>query len=129
MDLNPDQSSFQRKFVSEVKRCEEMERKLRFMETELGKEKMVVPDDRDLARAAPPPREMVELESTLATVETNLREVNTNYVALRKNHLELTEMKTMLNKTEAFLAENRFNFNDSDETTALLDGTSFDFRK
>ena len=29
VDLNPDVSSFQRKFVAEVKRCEEMERKLR----------------------------------------------------------------------------------------------------
>jgi len=121
VDLNPDQSTFQRKFVSEVKRCEEMERKLRFMETELGKEKMSVPEDPDLSRAAPPPREMVDLEATLTTVESNLREVNTNYVALRKNHLELMELKTMLNKTESFLSENRFQLNEADENTALLD--------
>ena len=34
VDLNPDVSSFQRKFVGEVKRCEEMERKLRFIQRE-----------------------------------------------------------------------------------------------
>ncbi len=34
MDLNPEVSSFQRQFVSEVKRCEEMERKLRYIESE-----------------------------------------------------------------------------------------------
>jgi len=121
VDLNPEMSSFQRKFVGEVKRCEEMERKLRFMETELARERMTVPDDSDLARPAPAPREMVELETTLTTVENNLKEVNTNYVSLRKNHLELTEMKTMLNKTEMFLSENQFNFAEPTETTALLD--------
>ena len=34
VDLNPDVSSFQRKFVGEVKRCEEMERKLRYIQRE-----------------------------------------------------------------------------------------------
>ena len=29
VDLNPDTSSFQRQFVGDVKRCEEIERKLR----------------------------------------------------------------------------------------------------
>jgi len=121
IDLNPEQSSFQRKFVSEVKRCEEMERKLRFMETEVHRDRIKVPEDTDMTRPAPAPREMVELESNLNTVEANLREVNTNYVALKKNHLELIELKTMLVKTEGFLSENRFSFNESDETTALLD--------
>ena len=32
VDLNPDVSAFQRQFVAEVKRCEEMERKLRQVE-------------------------------------------------------------------------------------------------
>ncbi len=34
VDLNPEVSSFQRQFVNEVKRCEEMERKLRYIESE-----------------------------------------------------------------------------------------------
>ena len=33
-DLNPDTSAFQRKFVGEVKRCEEMERRLRYIQRE-----------------------------------------------------------------------------------------------
>jgi hypothetical protein len=36
VDLNPEVSSFQRHFVNEVKRCEEMERKLRYIESEEG---------------------------------------------------------------------------------------------
>merc|ERR1719394_1071660 len=73
---------------------------------------------------------MVELEASLKTIEENLREVNTNFKALRKNHLELSELKNMLTKTDGFLAENQFNqFQEnggggavaSDETTGLLD--------
>ena len=83
VDLNPDVSAFQRHFVSEVKRCEEMERILRYVETEIVREKVKVTEVREETIAAPAPREMVELESDLTTTENNLREVNTNYVALR----------------------------------------------
>ena len=41
---------------------------------------------------------MVELEANLNTIEENLRDVNTNFTALRKNHLELSELKNMLTK-------------------------------
>ncbi len=37
--LNPEVSPFQRNFVSEVKRCDEMERRLRFFDDQLVKEK------------------------------------------------------------------------------------------
>ena len=83
VDLNPDVSAFQRQFVGEVKRCEEMERKLRYVETEIVKEKITITDECEANIPAPAPREMFELEASLTTIETNLREVNTNYVALR----------------------------------------------
>ena len=35
--LNPDMSAFQRKFINEVRRCDEMERKLRFLANEVEK--------------------------------------------------------------------------------------------
>ena len=35
--LNPDVSAFQRKFTNDVRRCDEMERKLRFLLNELDK--------------------------------------------------------------------------------------------
>ncbi len=55
--------------------------------------------------SAPAPREMSELETSLANLERDLSDVTTNYVALRKNQLELLELKHLLLKTEAFLSE------------------------
>ena len=46
-----------------------------------------------------------ELESQLSNLERDLSNVNTNYVALRKNHLELLELKNVLQKSETFLSE------------------------
>ena len=121
-----------------------MERILRYVETEIVREKIEVTEVREETIAAPAPREMVELESELTTTENNLREVNTNFVALRfvtafirilvfyhkhisrKNHLELTELKCMLSKTEMFLNESQLNIQDTstggDERTGLLEG-------
>ena len=102
----------------------------RYIESEIVREKMPIAEEDGMERSAPAPREMVELEANLKTIEENLREVNTNFKALRKNHLELSELKNMLTKTDGFLAENQFNqFQEngggggaSDETTGLLDG-------
>uniref|UniRef100_A0A8C1TBN2 V-type proton ATPase subunit a n=1 Tax=Cyprinus carpio TaxID=7962 RepID=A0A8C1TBN2_CYPCA len=62
-DLNPDVNVFQRKFVNEVRRCEEMDRKL-----------------------------------------SELLKINTNQEALKKNFLELTELKHILRRTQQFVA-------------------------
>ena len=107
----------------------------RYIESEIVREKMPIAEEDGMERQAPAPREMVELEANLKTIEENLREVNTNFKALRKNHLELSELKNMLTKTDGFLAENQFNqFQEnggggggaSDETTGLLDGKHCD---
>lgn len=37
LQLNPEVSAFQRKFINEVRRCDEMERKLRFLNNEVEK--------------------------------------------------------------------------------------------
>lgn len=103
-DLNPDVNAFQRKFVSEIMRCEEMERKLRYIHRELKKDGMKIPD-RDENPKAPAPKEMIDLEATFEKIESELKEVNTNAEALRRNYLELTELKEVLKKTQIFFAE------------------------
>ncbi|RXG73505.1 V-type proton ATPase subunit [Armadillidium vulgare] len=60
-DLNPDVNSFQKKFVHEIRRCEEMERKLSYLETEAGKDDIEIVDQGDNPEA-PQPKEMIDFE-------------------------------------------------------------------
>ena len=55
-------NAFQRKFVNEVRRCEEMERKLRYLETEIQKEKDIPLVEPQEFCEAPKPKEMIDLE-------------------------------------------------------------------
>ncbi|KAK0418067.1 hypothetical protein QR680_013355 [Steinernema hermaphroditum] len=103
-DLNPDVSPFQRKFVSEVRRCDEMERKLRYIEREIKKDEIPMLDTGENPDA-PQPREIIDLEATFEKLENELREVNHNEEMLKKNYAELTELKHILRKTQQFFEE------------------------
>merc|ERR1712004_220556 len=94
-DLNPDTNAFQRKFVNEVRRCDEME---------IKKDEIPMLDTGD-SPEAPQPREMIDLEATFEKLEHELQEVNQNAEALKKNFLELTELKHILRKTQQFFEE------------------------
>lgn len=63
LQLNPDVNAFQRKFVSEVRRCDELERRLRYIEAEMMKDGVNIPDIKDgQIPFAPNPREITDLE-------------------------------------------------------------------
>ncbi|XP_007256335.1 V-type proton ATPase 116 kDa subunit a isoform X1 [Astyanax mexicanus] len=103
-DLNPDVNVFQRKFVNEVRRCEEMDRKLRFVEKEIKKANITIVDTGENPEV-PFPRDMIDLEATFEKLENELKEINTNQEALKKNFLELTELKHILRRTQQFFDE------------------------
>uniref|UniRef100_H3D2B7 V-type proton ATPase subunit a n=1 Tax=Tetraodon nigroviridis TaxID=99883 RepID=H3D2B7_TETNG len=103
-DLNPDVNVFQRKFVNEVRRCEEMDRKLRFVEKEIKKAEIPIVDTGENPEV-PFPRDMIDLEASFEKLENELKEINTNQEALKKNFLELTELKHILRRTQQFFDE------------------------
>ncbi|XP_042326284.1 V-type proton ATPase 116 kDa subunit a isoform X2 [Sceloporus undulatus] len=120
-DLNVNVNSFQRKFVNEVRRCESLERILRFLEIEMGDEILFHKPGK--YPETPLPREMIDLEAVLEKLEGELQEANQNLQALRQNFLELTELKHLLKKTQDFF-ETETNLPDdffNEDTSGLLE--------
>ncbi|XP_054280334.1 V-type proton ATPase 116 kDa subunit a1-like [Macrosteles quadrilineatus] len=103
-DLNEGVNNFQRKFTSEVRRCDEMERKLRYIEAEIVKENVKIPPC-DKNPAAPNPRQIIDLEAQLEHTEMEIIESSSSSVNLKLNFLELTELKLVLEKTQPFFQE------------------------
>ncbi|CAO2603211.1 V-type proton ATPase 116 kDa subunit a 4 [Lemmus lemmus] len=120
-DLNANVNSFQRKFVNEVRRCESLERILRFLEDEMQNEIVIQMLEKE--PETPLPREMITLESTLEKLEGELQEANQSQQALKKSFLELTELKYLLKKTQDFF-ETETNLADDffvEDTSGLLE--------
>ncbi|XP_075971243.1 V-type proton ATPase 116 kDa subunit a 1-like isoform X2 [Anticarsia gemmatalis] len=119
-DLNPDVNAFQRKFVNEVRRCDEMERKLRYLEKEIRRDGIPMLEIPGECPEAPQPREMIDLEATFEKLENELREVNQNAEALKRNFLELTELKHILRKTQVFFDEHEGGASTTESMTRAL---------
>ncbi|KAJ8681950.1 hypothetical protein QAD02_017742 [Eretmocerus hayati] len=108
-DLNGDVNYFQRKFVSEVRRCDEMERKLRYIEAEVKKDGVPIVDDLKELPRAPLPREIIDLEARIEKTENDILELSQNAVNLKGNYLELMELRQILEKTQVFFTEEEAN--------------------
>uniref|UniRef100_A0A4W5L2K6 V-type proton ATPase subunit a n=1 Tax=Hucho hucho TaxID=62062 RepID=A0A4W5L2K6_9TELE len=79
-DLNPNVNSFQRKFVSEVRRCEEMEKTFTYLEQEIGRS-LFPPLAGPLPTPspvpfAPQPRELMAIEEESERLARELRETD-----------------------------------------------------
>ena len=107
-DLNTSVNSFEKKFVRDVRRCEEMERQIRFVNGELNKCNINTWDTTSSTGEipdAPIPKDMANLEETLHSIEAELKEINANHEKLTENFLELAEVKHVLRKTQVFFDE------------------------
>ena len=108
-DLNADVNYFQRKFVNEVRRCDEMERKIRYIEAEVRKDGVPIADNLAELPRAPNPRAIIDLEANLEKMSNDILELSQNAVNLKSNYLELTELRHVLEKTQVFFMEEEAN--------------------
>ena len=105
-------NAFQRQFVSEVRRCDELQRKIRYIETEVKKDGVKILDCSDVPRA-PNPREIIDLEAHLEKTENEILELSQNAVNLKTNYLELLELRHVLERTQNFFYEEEAISNDA----------------
>ncbi|EDX04722.1 GD23787 [Drosophila simulans] len=105
-DLNEEVSAFQRKYVNEVRRCDDMERRLRYVESEMKKDEVKLPVLRpEEEPSAPNPREIVDLEAQLEKTDNELREMSANGASLDANFRHMQELKYVLESTEGFFSD------------------------
>ncbi|KAI9032739.1 V-type ATPase, V0 complex, 116kDa subunit family [Phycomyces nitens] len=128
-DLNPDVNAFQRTYVSEIRRFDEMERQCRFFKAQVDKAGIPV---RHLGLSgqfsrARSTQEIDDLEEKLRDHEGRLSEMNSSYESLQRRYLQLTELRHVLRETAAFFEqadprqEPRVSLDESDATTPLLE--------
>ncbi|KAG2171280.1 hypothetical protein INT43_002902 [Umbelopsis isabellina] len=128
-DLNPDVNAFQRSFVSEIRRLDEMERQCRFFEKQLDKSEI---SSRTLTSAnyharARSAQEIDDLEERLREHEVRILQMNNSHETLQRKYLQLTELRHVLRETAVFFeqAESRQDsirslFDNQDNDTAPL---------
>ncbi|CAO1618414.1 unnamed protein product [Parajaminaea phylloscopi] len=108
-DLNPDSTAFQRTFVADIRRLDEMDRRVRFLQSQMESEKVPV---RPLESALPfvnfsengrrGPLQVDELSAKLRDHEERIGQMNNSYETLQKRLLELQEARHVLRETAVF---------------------------
>ncbi|XP_077388371.1 T cell immune regulator 1, ATPase H+ transporting V0 subunit a3b [Festucalex cinctus] len=107
-DLNPNVNAFQRKFVGEVRRCEELEKTFSFLEQEINRS-LSPPLNGPLpppcpTPSAPQPRELITIEEESERLARELREVSRNRDSLRAQLTQLCQYRGVLTRTHSLTA-------------------------
>ncbi|KAK0575468.1 hypothetical protein LWI29_001122 [Acer saccharum] len=97
-DLNAEKSPFQRTYAAQIKRCGEMDRKLRFFKEKITKAGLS-PSTRSSGSVD---LDLNNLEVKLGELEAELIEINANDEKLQQTHNELLEYKLVLQKAGEF---------------------------
>ena len=106
--MNPDVNPFQRSFVGEIRRIDEMARRVRFFQSQIEKEKDPIPirplyDTAPLVTVGPRGAQTIdELDVKLAEHEGRLIQMNESYQQLCDRTMELMEARHVLRETAVF---------------------------
>uniref|UniRef100_A0A7E4ZT50 V-type proton ATPase subunit a n=1 Tax=Panagrellus redivivus TaxID=6233 RepID=A0A7E4ZT50_PANRE len=111
IDLNEEVSNYARKFITEVRRCEGMERNLNTFREEIESHDIDIPDVYEHI-PAPLPREMGILEANFEKIAEELESINGSTAGLRANFIHLHNTRYVLKKV-------RQSFEDGQRTQAL----------
>lgn len=108
-DLNPNVNAFHRNFVNEVKRCDEMERKVRFLEEQVTKEKGLTKVLNTISLEAGGKNSAVininELEGRLDELERDIHTYNLNQQVQERSINEVIELTHVLSADSVFFAQ------------------------
>ena len=102
--MNP----FQRTYVAQVRKCDEAERRLRFLTTQIVAQNIPIrPYDDTISQMAgrSGPQALEELDNRLAESEARVGAMNTSYETLEKRALELEEARQVLRETDVFFKD------------------------
>jgi len=106
--LNPHVNQFQRSFIAEIRRVDDMARRVRFFTTQIEREKDEIPvrplyDSAPLLTVGPRAAQtMDELDVKLSEHEKRLNQMNDSYQLLNDRLRELTEAQHVLRETAVF---------------------------
>lgn len=101
-DLNENESAFKKTYASQIKRCEEMSRQVRFIAEQVEKAGLPVGNrlgDRHL--------EFDLLENRLGRLEKEILELNGNSERLQRSYNELLELQLVLETAGTFFEDSR----------------------
>ena len=108
MQLNPDVNPFQRSYVGEIRRIDEMARRVRYFTSQIEKEQDTIPirplyDSVPLVTVGPRAAQTIdELDTKLTEHESLLVRMNENYQVLSDRTRELVEARHVLRETAVF---------------------------
>jgi len=104
-DLNKDKSAFQKMFVQDVRKCEDMLRIIRYLKSEMESEKMM---SRTSGVPVPKLSSLNELHDRLQELEKEMKEHSTSYKQLLAQRKELSEhLQVLRNASKWFGQANR----------------------
>ncbi|ESO03533.1 hypothetical protein HELRODRAFT_187042 [Helobdella robusta] len=103
-DMNAGLMAHSKKYSMEVKRCDEMERQLRYFRSMLAEEGIQM-GSININPDAPEISKMAEMESVFKESERRLREVSASLTSMKSNRAQLIEMQQLLMKAHIVFQE------------------------
>lgn len=100
-DLNSDALHFRKKYVSEIRRCEKLERNLSFLMHEMKQRDIEIYEE-PLEPSAASQKVIGEIEARVEHLEKEVKMVTDNLDLLTKNFMNLNQMKHLMKKTQTF---------------------------